>query len=156
MIFFSERIEEYGFSDGFHIRSISLNIFKPSVHDYPDSRFYHADDQLHIGIGSWEKVATAPIDALDEQHMSVRKPGWLRDWVVDKHNNLLLLTNEGAAYGLSLAPANKMERVRLLVTIPMVNLYEYAGMVFDEGRGLVFLSIAGRQQIHCYRVATTA
>ena len=158
--FHHQRIEEYGFSDGLHIRSISLDIFKVSVNVYPDFRFYHADDQLHIGIGSWKKVATVPIDALDEQHMSVRRfrrrYGWLVDWVADKHNNMIVLSNEGDSYGLSFAPANNRERLRWLATIPMLKVSQNVRnrMIFDEDRGLVFLTLTENKDIHCYRVAT--
>ena len=79
----------------------------------------------------WSAGETVPIDTLDNKLWCVReksvtyrvqKPsGSVVDWVVDKHNNLFLLTNEGASNGLSLAPANKRERVRLLATIPNLN-----------------------------------
>ena len=156
-----QKIDEYGFSDGLHIRTISFNFFKKSDYFFRCFRFHNADDQLHVGIGANRNVATSsPIVASDEQlHLSVRKlrrrPMWFLTCVADKYNNMLLLTNEGASYGLYLAPANRMERIRLLVEIPDLNPYAYGGnhMVFDEGRGLVFLSLAGRKQIYCVRVA---
>ena len=154
-----ERIDEYGFSDGLHIRSISLDIFRLFALDFRCVRFFNANDRLHIAIGAYEKVVTAPVDTLDEQHLSVRNlpkgSGMVQDFVVDKHNNILLLTLVGASYELSFAPANKKERVRLLATIPKMKPYinPLKRMFFDENRGLIFLSFTGTDKIHCYRVA---
>ena len=153
------RIDEYGSSDGLHIRSISLDIFKLSLYDYKFLRFHIADDRLHIAIGAFEKVVTAPVDTLDKQHMSVRNLPegsiWVQDFVVDKQNNKFLVTLVGASYELSFAPANKTERVRWLTTVPKMRPHSNAlkRMFFDEDRGLIFLLFAGTERIYCYRVA---
>ena len=106
-------------------------------------------------------VVTVPINNLDERHVvssrALPNISACFDSVTDKHGNLFILTDEGDSYGIAFAPVNQEEQVRFLINIPKSDIDINSGrvnqLIFDENRGLIFLSLQTSKRILWYRVA---
>ena len=150
---------DYAFLRYVFISNLYLRLL--GCHSY---KFVDLNDQVSIVIHSNTHqggVVTVPINNLDERHVISSRAlpdiSACLDSVTDKHGNLFILTDEGDFYGIALAPVSQEEQVRFLINIPKSDIDINSGrvnqLIFDENRGLIFLSLQTSKRILWYRVA---